>query len=80
MESVLVQGLPLDLTKSYKVATIDYVFNGGDDYEMFKGGRVILSPLQEVSLISTVSAYIKQMGDVATFLEGRIVEKGALEY
>ncbi len=79
VESVLVQGVPLDLTKTYRVATIDYVFNGGDDYEMFKGGRIILSPLQGVSLISTVSSYIKQMGDVVTFLEGRIVEKGSFE-
>lgn len=75
IEEVVIQGEPLDLSKMYKVATVDYIFNGGDSYEMFKGGKILLSPLQLVSLVGTVSEYIKTMDRVETFLEQRIVAK-----
>ncbi|HEY3313880.1 MAG TPA: 5'-nucleotidase C-terminal domain-containing protein, partial [Bacillota bacterium] len=34
----LTDGTPLDLTKTYKVATNNFMFTGGDNYLALKGG------------------------------------------
>lgn len=34
VESILINGLPLDVDKTYKLATIDYVANGGDQAKL----------------------------------------------
>lgn len=73
--NVEIQGETLRLQKLYKVATINYMFNGGDGYEMFKGGRVLLSPLKSVSFVETVANYIKSLGKVESQVEGRILMK-----
>ena len=73
---VQIQGKPLELIKLYKVATVDYAFNGGDGYSMFKGGRVLLSPLKQVTLVSTLAEYLKNMPLIYTTLDNRIIVKG----
>lgn len=40
-KSITVQGKPLDLNKTYYVATNDYLYNGGDSMNFFKKGIVI---------------------------------------
>ncbi|MBX9923112.1 MAG: 5'-nucleotidase C-terminal domain-containing protein [Rhabdochlamydiaceae bacterium] len=72
VRSVFVQGEPLDLRKNYRVATINYMFNGGDGYSMFKEGKVLLSPLKQISLVDTVSDYIKTMAVIQSPIDGRI--------
>ena len=39
--SVLIDGKPLDPDKTYRVATIDYLANGGDYMKPLKNGKVI---------------------------------------
>lgn len=70
---VKVRGEALDLKKMYKVATVDYMFNGGDGYSMFKSGKVFLSPLKAITLVSTLVDYIKQAPSIESHLEGRII-------
>lgn len=65
----------LDLDAMYKVATVDYVLNGGDGYEMFKSGKILLSPLKQIDLVSVVVEKLKQMGSLASEIEGRIQNK-----
>jgi 5'-nucleotidase / UDP-sugar diphosphatase len=72
---VIINGEPLDKNRLYKVATVDYMFNGGDGYVMLKEGRVILSPLQKVDLVGTLAKYIKSSSSLHAELEGRIVVK-----
>jgi len=39
-KSITIQGKPLDLNKTYYVATNDYLFNGGDSMNFFKKGTM----------------------------------------
>jgi 2',3'-cyclic-nucleotide 2'-phosphodiesterase (5'-nucleotidase family) len=75
VQEVSIQGNPLDPKALYKVATVDYVLNGGDGYEMFKSSRVLLSPLRKVSLIELVVDRVKQMTSLTGHIEGRIKNK-----
>jgi 2',3'-cyclic-nucleotide 2'-phosphodiesterase (5'-nucleotidase family) len=75
IQDVLIQGVPLDLNKCYKVATVDYLLNGGDGYGMFKSGKLLLSPLKKIDLVSTVASYVKQFPIIESHLSGRIQVK-----
>lgn len=77
IQDVYVKGVPLDLDRIYRVATVDYMFNGGDGYSSLKSGKVLLSPLKKISLVNTLAAYIKQMPSVYQPLEDRITVKGS---
>lgn len=67
--SVTINGKPLDRNKYYKVATNDYMYNGGDDYKELKDAKV----LSRGGLLKDVLAeYIKSKGEVAPAEEGRI--------
>jgi 5'-nucleotidase len=60
----------IDLGANYKVASNDFVRNGGDDYEVFVTAR---NPYDfGAGLDEAVQAYIAAMGPVAPELEGRI--------
>ncbi len=74
ISEVLVHGIALELNKTYKVATVNYMLSGGDGYKMFKEGKVIISPLKAISLVDTVSLYIKQMPFIYSNIEGRIIQ------
>lgn len=37
--SITIQGKPLDMNKTYYIATSDYLINGGDNMNFFKGGE-----------------------------------------
>lgn len=75
VQEVLVGKEPLDLKRLYKVATVDYVLNGGDGYGMFKSGKILLSPLKEVSLVDTVVSHVQKMPSLVSYLEDRILMK-----
>lgn len=67
--SITKDGKPLDRNQYYKVATNDYLFNGGDDYKELKDAKV----LSRGGLLKDVFAeYIKNKGEVAPAEEGRI--------
>ncbi len=66
---------PLDLEKNYKVATVDYILNGGDGYGMFKSGKILLSPLKEVDLVGIVAEHIRKKDSIVSYLEDRISVK-----
>lgn len=62
-------GKELDKNKTYKVATNDYLYNGGDNYEELVDARL----LHKGELLKDVLAkYIKEKGTVAPKEEGRI--------
>jgi 2',3'-cyclic-nucleotide 2'-phosphodiesterase (5'-nucleotidase family) len=72
VRDVFVQGQPLDLQKLYSVAITNYMFNGGDGYGMFKEGKILLSPLKQISLVDTIGDYIKKNPTIISAVEGRI--------
>ncbi len=80
VQDVFVGKESLDLKKMYKVATVDYVLNGGDGYEMFKSGKILLSPLREISLVDLVVSHVQKMPSIVSYLEDRIlVKEGSLK-
>jgi 5'-nucleotidase / UDP-sugar diphosphatase len=72
VQDVFVRGEPLDLDKSYRVATINYMLNGGDGYSMLKEGKVLISPLKQLSLVDAISDYIKKTPEIYSPIQGRI--------
>jgi 5'-nucleotidase / UDP-sugar diphosphatase len=79
IHDVRIQGEPIDPNKVYRVATVDYLFNGGDGYGMMKEGRVLISPLDKVDLVDTLAHYIKEAPEIIMELEGRIVVEKAYQ-
>ncbi|MBS0628240.1 MAG: 5'-nucleotidase C-terminal domain-containing protein, partial [Verrucomicrobia bacterium] len=75
IQEVFIGKEPLDPKKIYKVATVDYVLNGGDGYGMFKSGKILLSPLKAISLVETVVSYARKMPSIESYLEDRIIMK-----
>jgi 5'-nucleotidase/UDP-sugar diphosphatase len=73
--SIKVGETPLDESKTYRIATNDFIARGGDGYTMFRDAKPLLSPLDAPLLSHAVIAYLKQLGTVRTGLDGRIVLK-----
>ncbi|MBM3207840.1 MAG: bifunctional metallophosphatase/5'-nucleotidase [Chlamydiae bacterium] len=73
IKSVIVGDQPLDLDKIYKVATVDYMLNGGDGYSMFKSGKILIAPQKQITTISSVADYLRERRELTNQLENRIV-------
>jgi len=62
-------GKPLDKNKLYKVATNDYLYNGGDGYKELEDSKL----LSKGELLKDVLArYLKNKGEITGTIEGRI--------
>jgi 5'-nucleotidase / UDP-sugar diphosphatase len=72
VSDVRVGGEPLDLEKTYTVAIPDFVINGGDDYVMLGGERVLISPESGSTLVAALEAFVTSRREVAPATEGRI--------
>jgi 2',3'-cyclic-nucleotide 2'-phosphodiesterase (5'-nucleotidase family) len=70
---VRIGGQPLDPAATYTVAIPDYVLNGGDDYTMFAGERVLISPQDGGTIAAALEKYLTDRREVAPRIEGRIV-------
>jgi 5'-nucleotidase/UDP-sugar diphosphatase len=73
VKEATVGGAPLDPARVYKVATSDYLFNGGDGYASLTAGKAIIDASAARLMASTVMSYITALGGaVAPATEGRI--------
>lgn len=70
--AVDVAGQPLDVARSYKLATNDFVARGGDGYIMLKDARTLIDPLAGQYVAGQVMAYIAKAGTVTARVEGRL--------
>jgi 5'-nucleotidase / UDP-sugar diphosphatase len=67
---VMIAGEGLELDKKYELVTNDFVAIGGDGYTMFDGKKIVA----EGALLSDVLVeYLKEEGEVAPAIEGRII-------
>ena len=73
--SVMVGGKAIDKNKTYKVATNDYIANGGDGYASLKKGKVLIDKSGATLMASTVINYVEKTGAVSLKAEGRIKTK-----
>jgi len=67
---VMIKGQPIDLQKTYTLATNDFMAIGGDEYTMFMDKKIIA----EYSAFDEILAeYIQKIGEVNAEVEGRII-------
>jgi 2',3'-cyclic-nucleotide 2'-phosphodiesterase (5'-nucleotidase family) len=71
--SIKIGNAPLEDTKTYRVATNDFMARGGDGYTIFRDARQILPGADAPPLANEVVDYIKQEGTLRTSVEGRLV-------
>jgi len=70
--TMLVDGASLDQTKTYRVAVLDFLERGGDDYTAFRDAVRITPDNDAPLLASEVMAYIEKLGTVRAQAEGRL--------
>jgi 5'-nucleotidase / UDP-sugar diphosphatase len=71
--SIKVGDAPLDEQKTYRVATNDFLFRGGDGYTMFRDAKALLPPDDSPLLANDVMVYVRRLGTVRTGVDGRIM-------
>lgn len=72
VSDVKVGGQALDMNKMYRVATNDFIAGGGDGYDAFKAGRVVVDASGATLMATQVMDYITAKGSVSPKVEGRI--------
>ncbi len=73
--SATVGGKKLDTGKTYRLATNDYIANGGDGYAALKKGKQIIDASGGTLMASMVMIHISSRGKVAPKVEGRVTAK-----
>jgi 2',3'-cyclic-nucleotide 2'-phosphodiesterase (5'-nucleotidase family) len=71
--SVEVNGKPLNPDGTYKLATNDYMLNGGDGYVALKGGKVLINASAGNLMATDVMNYIAAAKTLDVKPEGRIM-------
>lgn len=70
--SIEVGGRPLDDTKLYKVATIDFLARGKDGYAALARGKPLVNDLEGPLLTNVIIGAIEKAGAIAPVVDGRI--------
>ena len=70
--SIEVGGQPLDLAKSYTLATYDFMLRGGDGYAALRDPAAT-EDYGERLVANDVMAYARKLGEVSARVEGRII-------
>jgi 5'-nucleotidase/UDP-sugar diphosphatase len=71
--SLDVAGAPVDLDRRYKVATNDFLAQGGDGYLPFERAKSLLPIDDSPTLANEMMVYLRRLGTVHTGVDGRIV-------
>ena len=72
-QTILIQNQPLDLQKTYFVATNDYLYNGGDNMNFFKKGAKMYD--LDYKLRNVWIDYFKEVDTIPTLNDVRIVKE-----
>jgi 5'-nucleotidase len=72
VRDVKVNGQPLDVEKTYTVAIPDFLLKRGDDYAMFAGQPLRVSPEAGNMISTALEKYVASMHEVTPAIEGRI--------
>jgi 2',3'-cyclic-nucleotide 2'-phosphodiesterase (5'-nucleotidase family) len=70
-----VAGAPLNEATTYRVAVLDFLARGGDDYTMFRDAVQITPDNDAPLLVNEVVDYLRKLGVAKTGVEGRIAGK-----
>jgi 5'-nucleotidase/UDP-sugar diphosphatase len=77
ISEVMVAGAPLDADKVYKLATNDFILEGGDGYSALGGGKVLIDKANGNLMANDVIDYVAATGKVTAKVEGRIKKLGS---
>ncbi|NKB56918.1 MAG: bifunctional metallophosphatase/5'-nucleotidase [Alphaproteobacteria bacterium] len=72
---VNIGGKPLNPNKRYKVATNEYIANGGDGYAVLKDAKTLIDAAGGVLMATTVMDYITAKNKIAPKIEGRVTQQ-----
>ncbi|MBI3493786.1 MAG: 5'-nucleotidase C-terminal domain-containing protein, partial [Acidobacteria bacterium] len=72
VHDVLINGQPLDLNKTYTVATPDFLLTGGDNYSLFPQQRVLVGPEVGGLIVAALEKYVAARREIAPHIDGRI--------
>jgi 2',3'-cyclic-nucleotide 2'-phosphodiesterase (5'-nucleotidase family) len=72
VSDVKVAGQPIDPAATYKVATNDFMLNGGDGYTALGKGTTLIDKASGTLMANAVMAYIEAKGEISPATEGRI--------
>ena len=64
VSDIMVNGAPIDMAASYKVATNDFMARGGDGYTMFKDGKLMVNAESAKLMANDVMVMIREVGEV----------------
>jgi 5'-nucleotidase/UDP-sugar diphosphatase len=73
--SLEVAGKPVEPNRVYRVAILDFLARGGDDYITFRQAKRVTPDADAPLLANEVIAYLKSLGVVKTVAEGRIISR-----
>ena len=66
---------PLAEDKIYRVAILDFLARGGDDYTMFRDAKRVTPDNDAPLLVNEVADYVRKLGVVNSVVEGRTAAK-----
>ena len=72
---VTVGGAPLEDSRTYTLATNDFLARGGDDYRVFKAAEVLVDSASGSLMAGQLIDHIVAAGTVAPVIEGRITRE-----
>lgn len=70
--AVTVGGQPLDPAARYRLATSDFLADGGDGYTMLKTARRLINAEAATLIVTLVADHLAAGGDVTAVIDGRI--------
>jgi 5'-nucleotidase / UDP-sugar diphosphatase len=70
--TITVGGAPLDPSRTYRVATNDFMARGGDGYATFAAAKPLL-PMDDAPLVANeVMVYLRELGTIRSTVDGRM--------
>ena len=72
VKNIKIEGEPLVDSQTYRLVTVDYLAEGGDDYVMLRGQKRLHTSVQ--SMQKQIENYLRKQKQVHASLEGRIVQ------
>jgi 5'-nucleotidase / UDP-sugar diphosphatase len=73
VESVTIDGQPLDSMRRYKVGSNDFMIKGGDGYGALGKGKTLIGGTDGKLLANEVMVYVRRLGTIDLRTQGRIV-------
>ncbi|MHC2017494.1 bifunctional metallophosphatase/5'-nucleotidase [Methylobacterium sp. CM6247] len=73
IQSILVDGQPLDETRTYTVASNNFLYDGGNGYGLLADGRTLIGATDGKLVANEVMAYIARHAPLSVPEDGRIV-------